>query len=219
MVKKSKPLSTLSRVKMTVLHPSGLVTTSANLTRIRHDRINAEHQIDGNLRSKLLSTHSLTIVDWILDKHLTILTEVSLEMGMGFSAMDDEVFLPSRDYDDGSPKPASPEESDWDSDASDEERDPQSQPYRKAGNIYSAYARLRLYNKYDVHPVMTVLLIFFPALEVAAMINGPAKRAMPTCMQPGICNCLLSLSVILNGSTIALSTLRMINFPPAISSK
>jgi len=106
MVKKSKLLSTSSRVKMTVLCPSGLVTTSANLTRIWHDCINAEHQIDGNLRSKLLSTHSLTIVDWILDKHLTILTEVSLEMGMGFSVMDDKVFLPSRDYDDGSLKPA-----------------------------------------------------------------------------------------------------------------
>jgi len=61
---------------------------------------------------------------------------------MGFLAMDDKVFLPSRDYDDGLLKPASPEESDWDSDASDEERDPQSQLYHKAGNIYSAYTRL-----------------------------------------------------------------------------
>jgi len=160
MVKKSKLLLTSSHVKMTVLRPSGLATTSANLTRIWHDRINAKCQIDGNLCSKLLSTHSLTIIYWILDKHLTILTEVSLETGMGFSAMDEEVFLPSKDYNDGSPKPASPEASDWDSDASDKERDPQSQPYHKASNIYSMYVQFRLYNKYDLHPVMTVLLIF-----------------------------------------------------------
>jgi len=120
MVKKSKLLLTLSHIKMTVLCPSGLATTSANLTRIWHDHINAECQIDGKLHhSKLLSTHSLTIIDWILDKHLTILTEVSLEMEVDFSAMEDEVFLPSRDYNDGLPKPALPKESDWDSDTSD----------------------------------------------------------------------------------------------------
>ena len=148
-----------------------------------------------------------------------MLTEVSLETGMGFSEMEDKGFAPSRDYDDGLLKPASPEESDWDSDASNEERDPQSQKYHKAGNIYSAYAQLRLYNKYDVRPVTTILLIFFLALKVTAMINRPVRRTMPTCMQLGTCSCPLSSSVIWNGSTIASSTWRTINLPPAISSK
>ena len=218
MVKKSRPFRlTLSCVKMTVLCPSGPATTSSSLIKIRQDHINAERQINDEIRSKLLYTHFLTIADWILDKRLTMLTEVSLETGMGFSEMEDEGFAPSRDYDDGSPKPASPKESDWDSDASNEERDPQSQKYHKASNIYSAYARLRLYNKYDIRPVMTILLIFFSALEVTAMINGPARRTMPTCMWLGTCSFPLSSSIIWNGSTIASSTWRTINLPPAIS--
>ncbi|KIM61914.1 hypothetical protein SCLCIDRAFT_25388 [Scleroderma citrinum Foug A] len=131
MVKKSRPFcSTSSCVKMTVLRPSGPMSTSSSLIKIWQDCINAERQID----------------DEICNKRLTMLTEVSLETGMGFSEMEDEGFSPSRDYDDGLLKPALPEESDWDSDASNEERDPQSQKYHKAGNIYSVYARLRLYN-------------------------------------------------------------------------
>ena len=162
MVKKSRPFrSTSSCVKMTVLHPSGPTTTSSSLIKIWQDHINAKRQIDDEIRSKLLYTHFLTIADWILDKRLTMLTEVSLETGMGFSEMEDEGFAPSRDYDDGLPKPASPKESNWDSDTSNEERDPQSQKYHKAGNIYSAYMRLHLYNKYNVRPVTTILLIFF----------------------------------------------------------
>ena len=220
MVKKSRPFrSTSSRVKMTVLRPSGPTSTSSSLIKIWQDRINAERQIDDEIHSKLLYTHFLTIADWILDKRLTMLTEVSLEMGMGFSEMEDKGFAPSRDYDDGSLKPASPEESDWDNDTSNKERDPQSQKYHKAGNIYSTYAQLCLYNKYDVRPVMTILLIFFLALKVAAMINRPARRTMPTCMRLGTCSCPLLSSVIWNGSTIASSTWRTINLPPAISSK
>ncbi|KIM53199.1 hypothetical protein SCLCIDRAFT_32065 [Scleroderma citrinum Foug A] len=115
---------------MTVLRPSGPTSTSSSLIKIWQDHINAKRQINDEIRNK----------------RLTMLTEVSLETGMGFSEMEDKGFAPSRDYDDGLLKPASPEESDWDSDASNEERDPQSQKYHKAGNIYSAYAQLRLYN-------------------------------------------------------------------------
>ena len=39
---------------MSVLRPDGLMTTSAGLTRIRRDRINAQRQIDDHLRSKSL---------------------------------------------------------------------------------------------------------------------------------------------------------------------
>ena len=174
MVKKSRPFClTLSHIKITVLHPSGPTTTSASLIKIRQDCINAEHQIDDEIHSKLLYTHFLTIADWILDKRLTMLTEVSLETGMGFSEMEDKGFAPSRDYNDGSPKPASPEESDWDSDASNKERDPQSQKYHKAGNIYSAYTWLHLYNKYDVCPVTTILLIFFQLLKSPQWSTDP----------------------------------------------
>jgi len=149
----------------------------------------------------------LTISYWILDQCLAMLTEVSLESGISFSPMEDEVHAGTIDYGDISQKWAgSPEESDWDTDTSDEERQPLSESRPKPGNIYSAYAQLHLYNKYKVVSIMTAMLIFFTALENAAMINGHVKHAMPTCTQPGICNYLLSLSVISNGSTMALST-------------
>ena len=74
------------------------------------------------------SSNSLTISHRILDQRLITLTEGSLESGTGFSAMHNEVYTDTMEYDDGLQKNASPEESDWDSDASNDERDdPQSE--------------------------------------------------------------------------------------------
>lgn len=49
---------------------------------------------------------------------------MSLETGIGFSTMEDEVYAHPVDHDNGLPKPTLPENSDWDSDESDDERDP-----------------------------------------------------------------------------------------------
>ena len=93
------------------------------------------------------SSNSLTVSNWILGQHLITLTEVSLESGIGFSAMDNDVYADAMEYNDGSQKTASSEELDWESDVSNNEGDPQSEDRPEPGNIYLAFARLHLYNK------------------------------------------------------------------------
>ena len=93
------------------------------------------------------SSNSLTVSNWILGQRIVTLTEVSLESGIGFSAMDNDVYVDTMEYNDGPQKAASSDESDWESDVSNDERDPHCEDRPKPGNIYSAFARLRLYNK------------------------------------------------------------------------
>ncbi|KIM54658.1 hypothetical protein SCLCIDRAFT_30951 [Scleroderma citrinum Foug A] len=93
---------------MSVLHSTGLETTFAGLTQIRNDCLNAERQINERLHRK----------------HLVTLTEGTLETGIDFSAMEDDVDADLMDYG-GIVQAPSPTESNWDSDDTGDERDPQ----------------------------------------------------------------------------------------------
>ena len=69
-------------------------------------------------------TSSSTISNWFIGKHLVTLTEGTLETGIDFSAMEDDVDADLMDYG-GMVQALSPTESNWDSDDTGDERDPQ----------------------------------------------------------------------------------------------
>ncbi|KIM61375.1 hypothetical protein SCLCIDRAFT_25861 [Scleroderma citrinum Foug A] len=120
---------------MSVLHSTGLETMFAGLTQIRNDHLNAEHQIDEQLHCN----------------HLATLTEGALETSINFSAMEDDVHADSMNYAGTAQGPPSPAESDWDNDETGDEGDPQSEGQPVSSNVYSAYARLCLYNNSHRH--------------------------------------------------------------------
>ena len=80
--------------------------------------------------------------------------------------MEDNVHADSMNYAGTAQGPPSPAESDWDNDETGNEGDPRSEGQPVSSNIYSAYAQLRLYNKYIYFFVVTVSLNFFQFMQM-----------------------------------------------------
>ncbi|KAF9240489.1 hypothetical protein BU15DRAFT_74071 [Melanogaster broomeanus] len=127
--------STSRRVTMTVLHPSGLHTTSASLTRIRTNHLKAKREVEHAAEAQQLQ-HQAALV-----------AEAALEMdAKSVYTRDDEDYERNNDFESSTWVDTEPEtDTDMDSDL---EHDNSAHVLRKAPNdaVFSAFQRIQMKN-------------------------------------------------------------------------